>query len=352
MDKPSLFEQVPDAVAFCTRVCDSLSNYLLCAEERFVQCRGSVLASTALDRQGERLSPAYLEAIVGQIAARPLWLLVEHDPRIQPVGRVLASKVFYAGPSETHFVAGVLGYYDQDKIPPLDHCEADVGSVADWPTAEALRQVGKARLGYNVHDIAPEFINELLETAPPIVSRDADSRFYKSEDVLTIITIALGGLAAISFNPFIKKVQEKIGDQVGQDLVAMWNWVKGQLIDGIARHRAERLLFVLESPYKGCRVDFVIASNDPNAIRKAIDGIHDAGHSAKCLIDHLEEAEPDVVTYEFDCGQEKWLPLHAVTRRRGVLSNRPKLIALDKYAGLSIAGVKRIKSDNNRKAIE
>jgi len=43
--------------------------------------------------------------------------------------------------------------------------------------------------------------------------------------------------------------------------------------------------------------------------------------------------------YEFDLKTRKWLPLHATSKRAGVISSRPYLIAIDQMKGLSVGGV-------------
>jgi len=64
----------------------------------------------------------------------------------------------------------------------------------------------------------------------------------------------------------------------------------------------------------------------------------EASNAAGALVRSLRDYEPERVAYLFDVGMGKWSPLYAVTRQRGVISDRTFLIALDKFKGFSVGG--------------
>ena len=139
-------------------------------------------------------------------------------------------------------------------------------------------------------------------------------------------------------NPFSQAFLSKFGEEAAKQVIEFLVWIKGKVVQAVQRHRSKRVLleFVVEN--RGCKVEFVIDSKEPEILLPAIDSLQSAGRSALALVDRLAELEPDKLVYEFDRKTGQWLPLHAATRKRGVIVDRPVLIALDRYRSFSIGG--------------
>jgi hypothetical protein len=126
-------------------------------------------------------------------------------------------------------------------------------------------------------------------------------------------------------------------------------WLKEVVVKKIHETRKKKkTLFEFQTKYKNCNVEFVIdETEDITKYKKAIDSISSAARSAICLIDQLEKLEPRLLIYEFDIKNEDWIPIHAATKKRGIISDKPKLIALEKYKGLSPGGIIKVSDYEN-----
>lgn len=142
----------------------------------------------------------------------------------------------------------------------------------------------------------------------------------------------------LTSNPFSKAFLTRFGERAADQVIDFLGWIKEKVVYTIEQHTNERVLFKFTTPYKGCQAKFVIASKDAELLIRATDSVNEAARSAIALIDRIEHLEPNKLVYEFDLTIKQWLPRHAATKKAGVISDRPALIAVDKYKGFSIGG--------------
>src|SRR5258708_39825257 len=103
----NLIDESPEAQEFFRDVASDIEKHKRFQEERFARVLTGVLATSAVDSQNEVIAPECLEDMAMQITRDSLWMMVEHNPLIGPVGRVLAARRFYAPQSDLYFVATV-----------------------------------------------------------------------------------------------------------------------------------------------------------------------------------------------------------------------------------------------------
>jgi hypothetical protein len=325
---PTLIDESPEAQDFFRTVASNVGRYLLFPDEPFTTLRPGILATSAVDRQNEIIAPACLEDMAAQINENSLWMTREHNPLLGIIGRVLAAGRFYAPKSEIYFVAIVNGFYDLDRLPTFRDFGVDISlpirGAYDPPETE---RVDAARLAYSPHEIPGAAIDEMLQQAPEFVARDAVLRLRKSAEPIPILTV-LASVWLLTSNPFSKKFLERFGEKSGDAAISFLSWLKDRVFTKLAQLN-RKTLFVLETAYKGCRVEFVTSSTDPAILIEATRCVHDAAQSAVVLVDKLEHLGIQQLVYEYHLPTKQWLPLHAATRRGGVISNRAALIALD-----------------------
>src|SRR5690349_20031999 len=104
----NLFDEAPEAFQFCRDVEEEIAKYKLFDREEFSELRCCVLTTSGKDMQGDSFRLKALVQGVREINQNGLWLSVQHDPLLQPYGRVLAAKLFYAPKSQVHFIAAVM----------------------------------------------------------------------------------------------------------------------------------------------------------------------------------------------------------------------------------------------------
>ncbi|HEX3248355.1 MAG TPA: hypothetical protein VHS05_02930 [Pyrinomonadaceae bacterium] len=334
-----LWDEVPEAGLFAKSISDNIQNYKLHPTEEFSDIWVGTLATTAVDLQREAFTRQSLAAFVQQLEQETLWIGAHHDPLIQPYGRVVSAKLFYAPQSELYFVAAVVGLYDQHTLPKFEHFGLDLTTVlfddiADVPRLES----DKVQLAYSPHEIDRVVITELLLEAPEMVDRQPKRSLRKSADPITILSV-LASFWLLTNNPFSKKFLERYGEKAADSSMAFFSWLSRRVFTKLNELQNRRVLFEFMSNYKGCRVQFVIPSKDLSVLCEATNVIYDGAQSAKALIDKLESLGLQRLIYEFDLNARKWLPLHATSKSVGVISDRPYLVALDQMKAFSVGGI-------------
>jgi hypothetical protein len=338
-----LLEEVTEAREFCESVLRDIDSYKLYPEETFSHMHRAILSSSAVDLQGEAFTPDALESGAHLINEEILWIGVHHDPLIQPYGRVISAKVFYSPVSGIHFIAAVIGYFDPLMLPTFAEAGVDSYLSLDEPNETFLSLEDEpfhAQLAINPHEIDRAIILDVLESSPDFVAKQPLRSLRKTADPnpLTIISLVVS-IGLLLYNPFSKKFLERYGERAADGSIAFFRWLSTKVFAALNELRQKRVLFELVSEYKGCRVQFVTNSNDTAILCDASNSISRAASSAIALIEGAEHLQLQRLIYEFDLKTRKWLPLHATSKKVGVISNRPYLIAIDQMHGLSVGGV-------------
>jgi hypothetical protein len=333
----SYFDEVPEAKAFAEEVMENSEKYVFFEKEKYLHLVAGVLGATNYDSKGESIPVESLQYTEEKIKHGPFWVNDNHDPRKPPVGRILAAKVFYAPSSKVHFLAGVMGLYDTEAFPTFTDLEIDLSERL--PVDELLAETEDepfCHLLYDPHDIPPDLIAELFSDAPPFVTPIDETLVHKGtgdDQIAQIIILASKFL--IAYNPLTKEFFGRVGSAAGDAFV---KWTKHSASKIYSRLK-RRALFKWETEYQGCTADFMVDTENPEEIAAAVQQIADASSAAGALVRSLQQYGPERVAYLFDTPTEKWLPLYAVTKGIGIISDRPYLISLEKYKGFSLGGV-------------
>ncbi len=88
-----------------------------------------IVATSHRDRHGDRLLPEGLKGNARQSEQRYTPIMVNHDPRIAPIGRTLSSKVFELPDGESALVV-LVQYFDNDEDIPIDNSGRE---LPIWP---------------------------------------------------------------------------------------------------------------------------------------------------------------------------------------------------------------------------
>jgi hypothetical protein len=330
MSEPELIQQSPEAQAFLLDVRNHIASYLLHPDEQFSDLGEGVLGGTATDQQGEASSLDDLNELIKRIGREPFWITLNHDPRIHPVGRVIAAKIFKVPESENHFVAALTGTYSGATIPTIENGRKKLGGSSDAEYA-LTPELSKSRLSFNIYELPFELIQEMIEVAPLSVDNKVAEERRKALDPLVILRLMLpGGLLFGAATKIGGKIVEHFADDV-------FVWVKSTVLKKLGEFRKRNnreTLFVFESHYKGCTIEFVISSQDEMVRIDAVDGVYAAAAESKSIVDAFESQKPTRLTFDYDTDRKKWLPLYIVTNR-GIFTDSPYLQVI-RARGLSL----------------
>jgi hypothetical protein len=341
-EQRSLLKDTPDAAAFVKDVIDNVGRFKLFDGETFTRVDSAILASAGVDSHGQTISLENLESFVSNGKDEIVWGGAEHNPLIQPIGRVLAMKVFTSPVSGIGFIAGVIGTYGEDYYLKfsdvgIDLSELVIPSVQVEDTSGAL--VGVA-IAYSPQEIAPGLIAEMLSDAPDFVDRHPQIQFRKAVVSPPHLTLMIEAGVLLMTRKFLEKSGEKLADAAFELL----SWLKKSVFKKISELTQENAFVQFSTFHNGCRIALIIASKDPEVLADAAASIGDAVGAAIAIVDKLRGYKVATLTFEYDLVRKKWLPLHAASRKGRVIAERPHLIVIKEAQGVSIGGFGDFKS--------
>lgn len=341
-----LIDDAPNAKVFVDEVISNINKYRLWPEEQFINLFSCVMATTGQDTQGECFSLEALKSFVRSTHDEPIWIGAHHDPLIQPLGRSIASQIFYSKSREMHFILAVIGQYDVAAIPSFKGAGIEMGVSTISPPIEKLelRESDIITISRSPFEIEESELMKLLDNAPEAVSRIPRRAFRKSAEIPTAILELIvplqylaGAYIALN-NPFSTKALEVLGDSAGKKIIEFMAWLRTNVVDAVKQLRGKKKLLQIRFNLDGVWIQFVVAYTDSVSFVKAVDTLPDGFAAAQRLVERMKSLDPHRITFEYDSNLNRWLPLHATTRKRGVICDRPIIIMLSELKGMSIGG--------------
>lgn len=335
----NLLDEAPEAKDFLEEVVNNIDEYKLFEGENFEHFLTGIIATTGVDSQGDRITLQAITQMAEQLNQEVIWNQAEHNPLIQPIGRSIAARLFYAPKSDTYFIAAVSGIYSPNLLLKFEDIGVDLENL---PLNSSIEngyhpEIPQAQLAFSRTDFDQDTLDELLKEHPRLLDSVPDHRVRKAADPLTIIEV-VASIWLLTSNPFSQAFLKKFGEKAAEEVLEFFGWLKQKVIHTVEYHANKQVLFEFSTSYKGCWVEFVTTTKDRELLIEATDSVNEAALSAVALIDRIEYLEPNKLVYEFDNKTRRWFPLHAATKRAGVITDRPVLVALDRYKAFSISG--------------
>lgn len=208
----------------------------------------SVIATTHLDRQGDKLTRDALESLVGSISKSLIPINIEHDPRIPPIGRIVSGFVREREDNEYEAVA-VMELFGEDDEP--------ISSEDKREVVVKIYQQGPLHIFHDWAHRSPDDQCDIVAISR-VFGTEPKYEVKKAADPIGLITIAgafvLGGIAS----GFLKEI-----DSDG------WKMVKPHLSSLFSRQRkdnGERLLsFSVTVEVDGIPIEINIIHTKPSA---------------------------------------------------------------------------------------
>lgn len=294
--------------------CDQYEDYI-CA----------VISTDQVDAHGDCLSIEALKKAEFFINENGLSLNAHHDPRIPPLGKALAAKLIPNNRGDKNYLFGVFATYKQNFYRSLPAAPKD--SLHEIREDDFLH--GFAKVEFSDAELNADLIIEALSFAPNIVSRAPIRAIRKAAEPITILSFVVPG---IIIYPFVQSYMSALGKGAAEKQSQFFTWI----IDRLSKKIKRRILYKFNSPYRGCSVDFVVETDKPAELQKAIHKIGTGGTKAKGLIDHLINENPISLVYVFDIEAEDWIPSYIKTNSGEIYTDKPYLMSAEQFGGVSI----------------
>ncbi len=343
----NLWDESKEASLFSKEVIDNIDKFKLFPEENFKKIIIGIFATSELDTQGDILTSEALQNITDQTNRGVSWMGAEHNPLIQTIGRVIRAKLFFAPKSQVYFIGAVIGYYDEQNLPSFK----DLGVGLDKLESKNISgfQVdiceNPVKIAFNEHEINAKIIENLLFEAPSYVDRKPIKSIRKAADPIVVISVIISLNFILS--SFFKSYFGELGKKAAEATVDFLKWLKKRLTK--EKYKLEKnIIFNFIVIYKDCSIEFAIQKREKELPNNAIDSLPSAVRSALSLIDAMSKFDIKRVVFEYNSNQGRWLPLHAITEKLGVVADKPTTIDIRKYRGLSFGG-QIISAESNSK---
>ncbi len=253
-----------------------------------------VLATSAVDRHGERFSEGALQSMVDQVNSRWVSVGVEHDPRHPPAGRVVAARLVRR--SDEVLVEGEFELFEEGDVIPLSQERADFDN--DRPRGFGVAFDRSYREPGDRADI-----DELAK----LLRGSAEEEFKKSVEHVSILTV----LALFALHEFAGGFLQKFGTDA-------YDALKAALKRLVSRRKARERLLVFRVAFEKDGVpgvaNVILTNPTPNEIESFLsEGV--AQLPASLDSDFASELGTRVVTYDY---RDRTLQLRFGVRRDGV----------------------------------
>lgn len=174
----------------------------------------AIIANTLLDRQNEKLTVEALESLVYSLNKYNIPIMIEHDPRIPPIGRIIEGYVRQRQDKEFEAVA-ILEFFDSN----LGEIENNGKELIIHKNQEQFS------IGYSFSHKNKNDLNEIQEVEN-LLNSSSSYEAKKSADPISIITLTaafiVGGIATGFLN------------QLGANV---WDALKPKLIKLSSKHQ-------------------------------------------------------------------------------------------------------------------
>ena len=336
----NLIEAVPEARAFIQSVLYAPERYFLFNNEPFERFEAGVFSTSTVDSHNDQILPEAIEDMAEQLRQNPIWINVQHDPRIHPIGRVLTAAAFYDKTSNTYFLAGVYGYFDPDKLPRLGKLASDmaIGFDDDLLLLPAGDLPGpQVSVAFSRVEFEESAVAELVASAPGTVSRRLGVETRKAlESISPILSISVV-LWLLMSNPFSKAFLGRLGERAADAVVDLFIWLKQEVVNFLKSDNRE-LTICINTERDNVRLEFLLDSKmKPEVLRNAIDMLPTAARAAVQFVELTDEKLQLVrIVYSFDEDHGEWRPLYALSKTAGVLAAKPTKVDTSVFGGLSV----------------
>ena len=322
---------------YCKEIRKNLDILKLYPEEIFSEYLDCVYMSTNLDSQGENLPFEFLEEFVKNVKNKQFYILVEHDITHPPVGRVLDCKIYFDTETKEHYIIGVTGLFNQNKLLTLNSVDIDKHRNLQFAKLSTIQPSFNVVLGLNSLALNKEDYYGLIDTLPSFVPREIEDMLQKGAEIPTNIELYTSIFLLLA-NPFSKKLLEVYGESAANKIKEYYSYLKKYFFVQLLNKDYNKVIATIESGYNNCEVYFSIIPKENDKINIAVETINQAAESACKMIDNLQYLSPIKLCFLFNDATSQWQPEYIVTKKVGVIVDKPQVIALEKYQGLSISG--------------
>jgi hypothetical protein len=290
-----------------------------------------VVSTNQPDLIGDCIDDKELGKLCDQICKYGLALNIRHDIRIPPIGNTISAKIFKSNYDNKKLaIYAAMALFSEKHYSPLP--EIIVNGENELENSD-FSYNEKIELGFDNYETINELMSKILSDAPEFVSRQLIKEFRKSIDpIITLITLA------IPTGIIITKYAEKQVETINQIQKEFLSWLKNSVCKKINK----TILYRFTNPYKGCEVNFVVETKDPELLGIAFGKLNETLPKARLIIDHLENEFPIELVYVFDHEKPKrWLPSYVKTVNNKIFTDKPYLMSIEElknFGGLSIAG--------------
>ena len=232
-----------------------------------------VMSTTHLDKHGTIMTKEALESALKFINGdRKPRLGLEHNQTFPPLGRINNGEVFQGKDGEYYLLAD-QEYFDKvERIKLLNGLELFRHSFSEenYPFAECdFKSIDKIEILYDPANIenyrkGQSFIQDLKKGSK--IEFNGAEFMRKSEIPDPEIIIRLTEILGIALGIGLRKIPEKLGEAIGNDLVEVYKLLKKTIKKSISEliPKTKPIHFIVEIPIEQSLVELIVTTRNPD----------------------------------------------------------------------------------------
>ncbi len=267
----------------------------------------NIISSTHRDLQGDSISRSGLESYADCINDSGLWLNVDHDPTLPPVGRV--SNATVVRNTDDHYVL----YADIAPLPADAYLllteRSSSAAVGRDETEDVPVAPPRYVFTYNPHVVPEDIVRDITSVSDRV---DSQPQVQKSltADLLLGGIIIVGGWS-------IKTMAKGFLDQVGRNLADVASRKASQTLQRRRRHRNAtkgRGLISITIPTQEWTVHGHVMGRTTKSFHQGFNALDSLAHDAEEFAMRYETEMWSEAHFQFNHNTNSWEFLYAVRR--------------------------------------
>jgi len=297
-----------------------------------------ILSSTHLDSQStiilESALYSALPSINGQRKPR---LGVEHIRTFPPLGVLNNGEVKQGGDGHFYLIAENYFFDNREYLELEDGARFIMESFSEYefPFNECdEEELNKTLISIDPSNFeSPDDINDFFNNINSELDTDKEFHGRKSLIPDPEIIISIQTAIALALGMGLKKIPEKMGDAIGDDLVKFYNLLKKVSVEALKRSIPKNRPnnFVIIYPNKKCIIELVVTTKSADLVLESV--LPDKMKGINEKIQMLLKLKPEKIQFIFE--ENKWFFNYLLTENGKVIGREKSFNERDEtYANL------------------
>ena len=287
-----------DILNFLNETINNITHYKLFENEQFSKYILGVLFSSEQDLHGDCYTADEIMLIKKNMDQKIVWVNVNHDPSMPPVGRIIDTKIFLDSKNITYLVC-VTGNYNKSSYQSFSSILPKLVEDRFTPLFNnSQKRDNNITISYNPYEINKDIIEELSKNVPDDVHSKLRVKKRKAAEPNCIINFLIPVI--IIYKLLVPKI---LMDKISEDV---YSWLKKSIRILIKKITQSHPVVILETKYKDCLIQFIIKSKKIEDVYAAMNSLEQINSKPFSLYNQLKKYIVTHIIYVYNIEHKLW----------------------------------------------